>query len=1536
MKQKKVRVSFDPNIVTHDVVEHPFEQFEQDEDEVFANQCIFEHEECDEQTKEQTLDSDIVMNIQTFVQKGFEQTVRPVVRVQTSLLDPQLMVSLSVCEVKHDPMDHKGPTENGLYDLRMGPFSREFHCTTCGGDQLECPGHFGHITLPLPVIHPLFKRRIVQVLRCVCYRCRRLLIDPTDPNYASCFSLQHGPTRFDQIHDRIVKRVRTCLIRPDATGKHLIGCGFEQPFYLLSQSMRIRIHFADGTATESVVDEIRAMYDVLRHIPDEDVASMGFHPQLSRPEWMLISVLPVPPIAVRPPVHRRGMLDHDDLTHKLQDIVSACTTLRNDLDGTSRNPNPDSSWRFLQFQIARYIDNAREGVGQDRKRNTGQMFVTLRQRFKGKTGRLRHNLMGKRVQFSGRSVITIDTSLAVDQVGIPLVVAMGLTVPVLATHANILELTKLVERGPEQYPGANYIQNPEKQLFYINKTTLSRHTLSPGWTVHRHLIENDIVVFNRQPSLHRPSIMAHRVVILKVGKTFRLHSAVCQPYNADCDGDEMNIHVPQNCLSEAELVTLVALDQHFLSPKSNGPCMGLVQDGITGLFLLTRPDVFLDRAAAMQIHMTLDSSEPFPEPAVLKPVARWTGKQMFNLILCKHLYFERLLDFTQDRTPSPDHPEDAYCVISNSELLRGRVDKSMVGSASNSLLHHIVFYRGGAAAVEFLTAAQKLADVFLLHNGFSIGLRDIMVPESTHREADAVIDAAKTIATHWTLRQWPERMIANCLNQGRSVASSRTLAALRRDNAFTTMITSGAKGASLNMHQIATCVGQQEFAGGRVENLFRNRTLPHFEPHDNSPIAKGFCENSYITGLTPVEFFFHMMAGRIGLISTAVSTKDTGYMNHRIGKLLEEIVIAGDGSVRDSRGRLYSLQYGADGFDATRLIRTPILHVEKTEAQFRHFFKTKQVSDQDLDAVLVPLWKTVLSWHCKAFQTLPTYTEGFVRLPFQPLALLHDRWDGKSSNITTMQQLEQTLKQANCPPLLTYCCLTTWTPTALTEHKTTWGALCCIAVRKLWTARVAAGESVGILAAQSIGEPAQQMTLNVFHFTGVGEKNVTLGVPRMAEIMGVSKTIKNPAMMIFLKPQFVALPHAVEWMRQILTTTTVEHVSTAVKIVPFQYPLSTHDPDYVWLHDAVLFQPIPDIAQYKWSVRIVLNRVVLRERGFLIRDFVKRLQNVIGTSFPIIGATEAEQDSVLAVRVLLGPAVLQNAAATPLPDSIQNALTLYFPESTPQLQPFATAIAKSKLSMNTRIQRVASTTADVAHFQQPISQTKVCKQNVPVLETEGTALSTILGQPGVDVRWTISNHVVEVYHVLGVEAARAVIIREMQLIVAAYGVQIDPRHFRILADRITQSGFLVPMTRNGLDRIAESSWMRATYEKNTENLAAGAEWGSIDPMMGPSEKIIMGHEIKHGTGTVDLMMDIPFTVKHAVPQPSSLNKIDEQQTDSPLNDDQEEEEDGFIQVFNNPTTSTTQDSIPSPIWMFQDDLVLPPMPHIPSPLWCFS
>lgn len=299
----------------------------------FADELLFEHDdedsgsECEISFSAESDHDTVAVGVSKSIHDSFAQQIGQIRKIQMSLLDPTLVVASSVCEVRQDQTDRKYPHDGGLYDLRMGPFSREFECLTCHQDIHQCPGHFGHIVLPLPVFHPLFKKRIVDMLRCVCFRCRRLLVDEWDPSVAHVFREQHGPSRFDQIL-KMSRRVKTCLIRPDATGTKFVGCGMEQPTFYLTPSMRIRINFADGTSTESVVDEVRSIYDVLRHVTNEDVVRMGMDPRFARPEWLLITVLPVPPTCVRPPIHRKGTVDDDDLTHKLHEIVAACRSLR--------------------------------------------------------------------------------------------------------------------------------------------------------------------------------------------------------------------------------------------------------------------------------------------------------------------------------------------------------------------------------------------------------------------------------------------------------------------------------------------------------------------------------------------------------------------------------------------------------------------------------------------------------------------------------------------------------------------------------------------------------------------------------------------------------------------------------------------------------------------------------------------------------------------------------------------------------------------------------------------------------------------------------------------------------------------------------------------------------------------------------------------------------------------------------------------------------------------------------------------------------
>ncbi|CAN0233637.1 unnamed protein product, partial [Ectocarpus sp. 8 AP-2014] len=382
------------------------------------------------------------------------------------------------------------------------------------------------------------------------------------------------------------------------------------------------------------------VHDIFKNISEEDMVTLGLNPQYSRPDWLVITVLPVPPPHVRPSVALdAGARSEDDLTHQLVNICKA--NMR--LEACVRTGEPahivESFEQLLQYKVAALFDNERAGQPQETQRS-GKPLKTLRARLKGKEGRIRGNLMGKRVDFSARTVITADPNLGIDQVGVPKSIALNLTVPELVTAFNVEEMAQLVARGPLEHPGARYIVRHDgvrvDLRFVRNKNSL---TLQYGYAVERHLRDDDIIIFNRQPSLHKMSIMGHRVKVLD-WSTFRMNLSVTSPYNADFDGDEMNLHVPQSLVAKAEAQELMMVPRNIVSPQSNKPVMGIVQvcplDSLLGVCKMTKRDTFVERDLLMNLLMWVETWDgKVPAPAILKPRPLWTGKQLFSLICPK-------------------------------------------------------------------------------------------------------------------------------------------------------------------------------------------------------------------------------------------------------------------------------------------------------------------------------------------------------------------------------------------------------------------------------------------------------------------------------------------------------------------------------------------------------------------------------------------------------------------------------------------------------------------------------------------------------------------------------------------------------------------------------------------------------------------------------------------------------------------------------------------------------------------------------------
>lgn len=852
--------------------------------------------------------------------------------IKFGLLSPETIRKMSVTRIiTPDTYSEDGlPIDSGLMDGRLGTIEPGQRCKTCGNRIGECPGHFGHIELARPAIHVGFAKTIYKILGATCRKCSRILLPDEE--------LGEFKRRMDEYEKRwggLSEEISEELLKKASRVSKCPHCGEAQFKIRFEKPTTYYEETREGLRRLTPI-EIR---DRLERITDEDARLLGISPKDARPEWMVLTVLPVPPVTVRPSITlESGVRSEDDLTHKLVDIIRINQRLRENIEAGAPQLIIEDLWELLQYHVVTYFDNEVSGVPPARHRS-GRALRTLSQRLKGKEGRFRSNLSGKRVDFSARTVISPDPNLSINEVGVPIDIAKILTIPERVTEWNIEELKELVIKGPDQYPGANYIIRLDGRridLRYARDRKALAESLEPGFIVERHLKDGDIVLFNRQPSLHRMSIMAHEVRVLPY-RTFRLHLCVCPPYNADFDGDEMNLHVPQSEEARAEARVLMRVQEQVLSPRYGGPIIGAIQDYISSAYLFTRKNTLLTKEEVCQLLSVAGYKGDLPEPAIKEPQPLWTGKQIFSLFLPKGLNISLRASVCR-KCPGgclkEKCPYDAYVVVRDGQLIAGVIDEKSIGAFQpDSILHRIIKDFGTDTAREFIDKIGRLLIEFISRRGFTMGIDEVEIPriamiriQEILKEAEERVD--KLIESYRrgelqrlpgrTLEETLEMQIMKVLAEARDKAGDIASEHLGLENHAVIMAETGARGSTLNLAQMAACVGQQSVRGERIKRGYRNRTLPHFKVGDLSAKARGFVASNYRTGLDPIEFFFHAMGGREGLVDTAVRTSTSGYMQRRLINALQDLKVEYDGTVRDALSRIIQLAYGEDGVDPAK------------------------------------------------------------------------------------------------------------------------------------------------------------------------------------------------------------------------------------------------------------------------------------------------------------------------------------------------------------------------------------------------------------------------------------------------------------------------------------------------------------------------------------------------------------------------------------------------------------------------------------------
>jgi len=1268
-------------------------------------------------------------------------------RIRFSLLSPNDIRKLSVMEVQTaDTYDEDGvPITTGLMDGRLGTLEPRQKCRTCGNTTAACPGHFGHIELAEPAIHVCLVKLVHMLLTITCRNCGRIrLSDEKIANYRSLV---------DKIRSRlnvVTNTTYNTMVIDARKIQECPHCGTKQ--FTLEYSKPTTFYefeFGSQQPAEVTLPKLtpNAIRERLERIPDEDLRLLGIDPEVARPEWAVLQVLPVPPVSVRPSITlESGIRSEDDLTHKLVDIIRINQKLKEAIESGVPVNIIQELHDLLQYHVTTYFDNEVSGLPPARHRS-GRALKTICQRLKGKEGRFRGNLSGKRVDFSARTVISPDPNLDLNEVGVPVDIASRLTIPERVTEWNLNEMKMLVENGPDQYPGALYILRPDERRmrleFVADRKTLAE-ALQPGFIVERHIRDGDIVLFNRQPSLHRMSIMTHSVKVLPY-KTFRLNPCVCPPYNADFDGDEMNLHVPQSEEARTEAKLLMQVQDQILSPRYGGPIIGAIRDFLSAAYLLTSDSTRLTKEETCRLLAATGYEGSLPEPAFRRPRPLWTGKQIFSLFIPKGFNFVSRSNFCNPtecgQCLREKCPYDAYIVIKNGVLEHGVIDKNSIGAEkSESLFHRIVKEYGSKTGREFINSITKLLCRFLTQRGLTYALDELDLPSSVKENIRRATDKAEEEVNRliqsykdgtlerlpgWPLDESLEIYIMNELSRARDKAGEYADSHFQKviDNNGVIMTRAGARGSMLNIGQMTACVGQQSIRGKRILRGFRGRALSFFEPGDRGAEARGFVYSPYRGGLSPVEFFFHAMGGREGLVDTAVRTQQSGYMQRRLVNALEPLRVEYDGTVRDSRGNIIQFRYGEDGVDTAKSDHGKAVNISR----------------------LVDRVELVMKRGPRAGSKYIQKRIRDVKPKLTPLLV---------------KELERILLESK----LTKKVVDDVIDQVLDNYR---------------QALVEPGEAAGIVSAQSIGEPGTQMTLRTFHFAGVKEQNVTLGLPRLIEIVDARKTPSTPRMVVYLDGRHRANRNMAEKVAASITYTNLEDIAT---------------------HKEFSYNPL--------KIVVTLNSEAMRERKISMID-VKNAINPAGCNVRIRG---------LKVEI------------EPKDKDLELSQFKNIDKKLPSLHVKGVQAIKSAMLVE--------------------------EKGEWVIRTEGSSLKAVLAVPGVDTTRTITNDMHEVAGVLGIEAARNVVVSEALNVLEEQGLDVDVRHVMLVADAMTSSGELLQVGRHGVSGEKASILAKAAFEITVPTIVDAAIRGTEDPLRGVAENVIVGQQIPMGTGLIEVFMNM--------------------------------------------------------------------------------
>tara|TARA_Y100000389_G_scaffold36222_1_gene30820 strand:+ start:8557 stop:11367 length:2811 start_codon:yes stop_codon:yes gene_type:complete len=867
----------------------------------------------------------------------------------------------------------------------------------------------------------------------------------------------------------------------------------------------------------------------------------------------------------------------------------------------------------------------------------------------------------------------------------------------------------------------------------------------------------------------------------------------------------MNLHLPQSLAATAELKELMAVSNNIVSAQANKPVIGIVQDSLLAAWKMTSKDVFLTREQVTNIIWNGKgriNNKKIPPPAILKPMKLWSGKQIFALLFPESLHFNRKSSWCSSENEKGFTFDDGEVIVKYGEIMCGQFCKKSLGASEAGIIHRLWLEYSPETANNFISSLQFLVNYFIQNHGFSIGAGDTFIDKDAQIQVRQSIDDNITkvkqilhVSKGNENKELFEKKINQILNNAMAQSGKFVQDKMTTKNNIHATVTAGSKGSAINLSQIMACVGQQNVNGQRIIEGYTDRPLPHFEKNDHSPEARGFVKHSYLDGLEAHEFFYHAMGGREGVIDTAVKTSDTGYIQRRLVKAMEDLMVEYDLSMRNSSRDIVQFTYGDDGYDGAMLITQnvyndpPSPHACASEKAFKR--------TTSLTSVKSPMLIDIL---CERFKSLKstTLTHEYV---YKRVDALVKEVNPKSPVIRDQMYTGMSSKR-----VIDVCKMQ---PDDFEE-------MIDMVYHQHNKANVSRGDMTGIIAAQSMGEVVTQLCLNTFHSAGISAKNVTLGVPRFKELINVAKNIKSPMMTLPLKEEYSTYEN-IDFIAQKL-----EYVNIGC-LISRKYMSSNRMPFTQAYLQLPFEQAVPEY--YEKSIVFHFDMDALKRSGKTLYDIYNKLfKNYEDTLLPIYN--HENDEPIMEILVVNEPDKNDVQIDDRYIFILMNKI-----------------MSKMTIDGNTDIRRTFVRRDD--------------DTNDWIIETDGLNLDFIFTLDYFKHDKCNTNHVVYVYEHFGIEAARNVLLQEIKNVIEFDGGYVNRRHFYILVDTMTHKGDIMPITRHGINKANTGPLMKCSFEETMDILTDAGMFSEKDNLNGVTENIIMGKLAPIGTGSCGIMFNPP-------------------------------------------------------------------------------